>query len=133
MRVAIPAIVMVSLFAAACSGNPKPPPLVEVSPALSPDAPPPAVSAAPTAQSPYQADLEAWCNAPASAPGAAKASKEDRPKIVAEWLSAHLKSDQAKDLAHNMGAIDPGKRKEAFRKEVEGQGIKSCPFLDEMH
>ncbi len=137
MRVAIPAMVMVSLVAVACGASaPTPPPLVNVPPALSPDAPAASTvaeaPAAPAAPNLYKIDLEAWCNASSRAPGAAKASKEDRPRIVAEWLSAQFKSDRANELAKRMGTLDPGSRKEVLRKETEGQGIKSCPFLDEL-
>lgn len=137
MRVAIPAVVMVSLFAVACGGStPKPPPLVEVPPALSPDAPAASIvaatPAAPAEPNVYKSDLEAWCNASSRAPGAAKASKEDRPRIVAEWIAAQLKSDRANELAKRMGTLDPGARKDVLRKQTEGQGIKACPFLDEL-
>jgi hypothetical protein len=136
MRSTIPAIVMVSLFAAACGAStPQAPPLVEVAPALSPDAPVPstaaAAPAAPAEPNVYKLDLEAWCKAP-SAPGAAKASKEDRPRLMAEWISAQIKTDRATALAQRMGVSEPASRKAIFRKELDGQGIKTCPFLDEI-
>jgi hypothetical protein len=136
MRIAILASVMVSLFAAGCGAStPQAPPLVEVKPALSPDAPLPSAGAAapvaPAEPNVYKKDLESWCNAP-SAPGAAKASKEDRPRIMAVWISSQLHSDRAEELAKRMGTTAPADRKAVFRKEIEGQGIKSCPFLDEM-
>jgi hypothetical protein len=135
MRSMIPAIVMVSLFAAACGGSPTPvaPPLVEV-PASGP-ADLPVSSAAPAAgtPTPYKLDLDAWCNASTLAPGAAAAKKEDRPRIVAEWISAQLKTERAKELAHNMGTLDPARRKEVLRKETEAQGITRCQFIDDLH
>ena len=142
MRTAIPAIVMVSLFVAACSAStPQAPPLVEVAPALSPDAPLPsssaaapvaaAAAAAAAAPNVYKSDLEAWCKAP-SAPGVAKAPKEDRPRIMAEWIATQLKSDRANELAKRMGVTEPASRKAVLRKELDGQNIKACPFLDEM-
>jgi hypothetical protein len=139
MRAMFPAIVMVSLLVAACGGSstPKPPPLVEV-PASGPadlpvsTAAPTAVAAAAAAPAPYKLDLEDWCNSPSLAPGAATASKEDRPRLISAWVAAQLRTERAKELAHNMGTIEPARRKEVFRKETDAQGITKCPFLDDM-
>lgn len=138
LRALVPAISMVGLFATACGGSSPPPEAaVQVNPAEAGE------TAAPTPSSPaeatppaeakpsYKADLEAWCNAPSRAPGVATASPDARPRIMAEWISAQLRTDEAKALAKRMGELDPASRPEAFRKEVEGQGIKSCPFADE--
>ena len=127
---------MVSLFAAGCGAStPQAPPLVDVAPALSPDAPLPSAGAAPpaapVAPNVYKTDLESWCNAP-SAPGAAKASKEDRPRVMAVWISSQLHSDRAEELSKRLSTTEPAARKALFRKEIEGQGIKSCSFLDEI-
>ncbi|MEP7120189.1 MAG: hypothetical protein ABJE95_04725 [Byssovorax sp.] len=130
----IPAIAMVSLFAAACGGSPTPvaPPLVEV-PAAGP-ADLPITSAAPAAApTPYKLDLEDWCNAPKLAPGAATASKEDRPRLISAWIAAQLRTERAKELAHNMGTLEQAKRVEVLRKETAAQGILKCQFLDELH
>ncbi len=139
MRSMIPAIVMVSLFVAACAASePKPAPLVEV-PASGPaDLPvstttPTALAAAAAAPTPYKLDLEDWCNSPKLAPAAATASKEDRPRLISAWIASQLRSERAKELAHNMGTLDPGQRKDTLRKETAAQGITKCPFLDEMH
>jgi len=138
MRLTMPAIVMVSLFAAACGGStPKPPPLVEVPAAGPADLPvstaaPTAVAAAAAAPAPYKLDLEDWCNAPTLAPGAAAASKDDRPRLISAWIAAQLRTERAKELAHNMGTLDPAKRKDTLRKETAAQGITKCPFLDDM-
>jgi hypothetical protein len=138
MRSTILAIVIVSLFATACGGStPKPPPLVEV-PASGPaDLPisttaPTAVAAAAAAPAPYKLDLEDWCNSPTLAPGAATASKEDRPRLISAWVAAQLRTERAKELAHNMGTLDPAQRKETLRKETAAQGITQCPFLDDL-
>jgi hypothetical protein len=128
-------IAMLGLMTAACSGSkPKPPPLVEVAPALSPDAPTPASSVAvPAAPDLYKQDLDALCNAGTRAPGASAAAKEAKPKIIADWLAAQLKTDKARELMRTMGTIAPPDRPAIIRKELDGQGIKACPFLDDMH
>ncbi len=126
------AIVMVSLFVAGCSASgPKPPPLVEV-PAAGP-ADLPLSSAAPTGTpTPFKRDMEALCEAPKRAPGLAAAAKADRPRLMAEWISAQLETDRAKELMHSMGTTEPGRRHDIIKKEVDAQGITSCPFLDEV-
>lgn len=134
MRSMFPVIVIVSLFAAACGGStPKPPPLVEVPAAGPADLPvSTAVAAAAAAPAPYKLDLEDWCNSPTLAPGAATASKEDRPRLISAWVAAQLRTERAKELAHNMGTLDPAQRKDTLRKETAAQGITKCPFLDDL-
>ena len=139
MRVLFSAALMAGLFATSCGGSSPPSAsTVEVPPSEAgatgaPAASSPAEASAPADAKPsYKSDLEAWCNAPSRAPGAATASAADRPRILAEWISAQLQTDQAKDLAKQMGVLAPGSRPEVFRKEVEAQGIKTCPFADEM-
>jgi hypothetical protein len=139
MRSMFPVIVMVSLCAAACGGSSTPaaPPLVEV-PASGPadlpvsTAAPTAVAAAAAAPAPYKLDLEDWCNSATLAPGAATASKEDRPRLISAWIASQLRTERAKELAHNMGTLDPAKRKDTLRKETAAQGITTCPFLDDL-
>jgi hypothetical protein len=138
MRVVIPAILMVGLFAASCGGSsPTPESAVQVPPAETgaPTDASPAAATPPAEAKPnlYKADLEAWCNAPSRAPGAATAADPSaRARIIAEWISGQLQTDEAKELARRMGTLDVASRPIEFRKEVEGQGIKTCPFADEI-
>lgn len=136
MRTTILATVMVSLTAAACGGStpaPAPAPTVQVPEGTTAGTLTASTGAPVVAQAtPYQTDLEAWCNAPSRAPGAATASKEDRPRILAQWVASQLKTDKAADLLKRMATLDPASRSAELRKELDSQGFKACPFLDEM-
>jgi hypothetical protein len=127
MRLQLLAISFVGLSAASCgSSNP---PATSAAPAT-----PPAAGGEEHVEAkadPYKADLDAWCNAPSRAPGLESAKPEDRPRVMAEWIAAQLKTKEANDLAHNMGTMEPGKRTAVLRKEAEAHGIATCPFADE--
>ncbi len=127
MRLHLAAFSLLGLFAVACgSSGPAP---------TTPPSAPPAAAAEPTAEAkpdPYKTDLENWCNAPSRAPGASTAAPDARPRLIAEWISAQLQTKRAKDLAASLGAMEPGKRGGALRKEAEEQGVMTCPFADEV-
>ncbi|HET9626091.1 MAG TPA: hypothetical protein VFP84_32240 [Kofleriaceae bacterium] len=82
------------------------------------------------APAPYTSDIENLCDA-MSRSGADQLSPAERQLAVAEWLGAHLQTDQAHQYLVKIQPLEGEAKAAALEAEARRVGLPGCPLAAE--
>jgi hypothetical protein len=80
----------------------------------------------------FRKDLESVCHAAERSGVSATDDSFSRAVKIADWLSANVHSEEAKELFSALAAMPPQEKGARLRREAAAHGVSPCPFADEM-